>query len=225
MNTVEILATLKKLGKPETAAIYKRHGSGDNVFGTLTSEIGKLQKKIKVDHTLAMELWRTGNAEARILALQVSDPQRLTRADADRLVRDGQTHFLGCYLAGLVGRSPIATETMRSWMASSEEFTREIGYGILSVILKDEPDSLSDADAGRILKTIENEIHASPNWARYAMNGALISIGVFKPSCRNKALDAAKRIGKVKIDHGETSCKTADAVSYIGKASRHKRCP
>src|SRR5215510_6879656 len=135
MNVAEILATLKKLGKPETAAIYKRHGSGDNVFGTLTSEIAKLQKKIKVDHTLAMELWRTGNAEARILALQVSDPQRITRADADRLLRDGPTHFLGCYLAGLLGRSPIARETMRSWMASSDESAREMGYGILSAIL------------------------------------------------------------------------------------------
>lgn len=33
MNAVEILATLKKLGKPQAAAIYKRHGAGDNVFG------------------------------------------------------------------------------------------------------------------------------------------------------------------------------------------------
>ena len=225
MNTVEILATLKKSGKPQTAAIYKRHGSGDNVFGTLTSEIAKLQKKIKVDDTLAAELWRTGNAEARILALMVSDPERLTRAEADRLLTDGQTHFLGCYLSGLVARSPVARETMRSWMASSDEFTREVGYGILGAMLKDEPDSLSDADAGRILKTIEKEIHASPNWARHAMNGALISIGTFKPSCRDKAIDAAKRIGKVEVDYGDTTCKTPDAVPYIEKASKRKRCP
>jgi len=225
MNAVEVLATLKKFGKPQTAAIYKRHGSGDNVFGTLTSEIAKLQKKIKLDHALAMELWRTGNAEARILALQISDPQRLTRAEADRLVKDGQTHFLGCYLAGLLGRSPIGGETMRSWMASPDEFTREVGYGILSAILKDEQDLLSDDDAGKILKTIEHEIHASANWARHAMNGAVISIGVFKPSCRNQAIDAAKRIGKVKVDPGETSCKTPDAVPYIEKAAKHKRCP
>ena len=39
MNAKDILATLKPLGKPQTAAIYKRHGSGDNVFGTLTSEL------------------------------------------------------------------------------------------------------------------------------------------------------------------------------------------
>lgn len=225
MNAVEILATLKRLGKPQTAAIYKRHGAGDNVFGTLTSEIAKLQKKIKVDHQLAMDLWRTGNAEARILALQVSDPQRLTHADADQLLRDGQTRFLGCYLAGLLCRSPIAREIMRSWMASCDEFTREMGYGIFSNILKNEPDAISETDVETILETIENEIHAAPNWARYAMNGALISIGVCKPSYRNKAIAAAKRIGKVKVDHGETSCKTPDAVAHIEKASKQKHCP
>ena len=56
MNAREVLTTLKKAGKPQTAAIYKRHGSGSKVFGTLTSEIAALQKKIKVDHALAMEL-------------------------------------------------------------------------------------------------------------------------------------------------------------------------
>ena len=114
MHAQEILVTLKKLGKPQTAAIYQRHGSGDNVFGVLTSEIAKLQKKIKVDHALAMELWKTENSEARILALMVADPQKLTRADADRLVKDGPVHFVGCYLSQLLARSPIAEATMRA---------------------------------------------------------------------------------------------------------------
>jgi hypothetical protein len=46
MNAQEILSTLKKLEKPQTVAIYKRHLSRDNVCGVLTSEIVKLQKKI-----------------------------------------------------------------------------------------------------------------------------------------------------------------------------------
>ena len=223
MNRSEILATFKTSGKPHTAAIYRRHGAGENVFGVLTSEIAKLQKNIKVDHALAMELWTSGNAEARVLALQVCDPQRLTRSDADRLLREGQIRFLHSYLAALLARSPIAMETMWSWMASSDEFTREMGYSILSEVLKDDPESVSDADAGKILNTIENELHASPNWARHAMNGALISIGVFKASCRDKAVAAAGRIGKVKVDHSETNCKTPDAIAYIEKASMRVR--
>ena len=225
MNAPEILATLKQLGKPQTAAIYKRHLSGDNVCGVLTSELVKLQKKIKMDHALALELWKTGNAEARILALQVADPQKLTRADADALLKDGPVHFVGCYLSGLLSRSPIAEETMRAWMKSRDEYAREMGYGILGMRLKDDPESVTDANAEKILATIEKEIHRSPNWARYAMNGALISIGIFKPALREKAIETARRIGKVDVDYGETDCKTPDAVSYIEKASKRKRCP
>jgi hypothetical protein len=42
----------------------------------LTSEIAKLRKKIKIDHTLAMELWETENAEARVLVLLIADPEK-----------------------------------------------------------------------------------------------------------------------------------------------------
>lgn len=223
MNAQEILATLKKSGKPQTAAIYRRHGSGDHVFGVLTSELARLQKKIKVDHALAMDLWKTKNAEARALALQVADPQKLTRADADRLLKEGPVRFVGVYLSGLVARSPIADKTMRDWMASPDALSREMGYGILAFRLKDDPDSISDAEAAKALAAIEKQIHRSPNWARHAMNGALIAIGVFKPALRKKAMETAGRIGKVDVDHGETHCKTPDAGPYIEKASARKR--
>ena len=223
MNAQEILATLKQLGKPQTAAIYKRHLSGDNFCGVLTSEIAKLQKKIKLDHALALELWKTGNAEARILALQVADPEKLTRADAERLLNEGPTRFLGCYLSALLARSPIADKTMRAWMKSPDESSRELGYGILGARLKDDPESITNADAEKILAKIEKDIHRSPNWVRYAMNVALMSIGIAKPALRKQAIATAKRIGKVEVDHGETNCKTPDAASYIEKASKRKR--
>ena len=225
MKTVEILATLKKLGKPQTAAIYKRHGSGDYVFGVLTSEIAKLRKKIKTNHELAMELWNTGYAEARILAIMVADPEKLSQADADRMIEDGPVRFIGCYLSDLVARSPIAEKSMRAWMKSRDEFRREMGYGVFAVRLKNNADAVSDAEAEKVLATIQKDIHRSPNFARYAMNGALISIGIFKPALQGKAIEAAQQIGKVDVDHGETNCKTPDAVAYMAKASKRKRCP
>lgn len=131
--------------------------------------------------------------------------------------------FLHCYLSDLLARTPDANATQRAWMKSKAEFTRAIGYGILGARLRDDPESISDADAEKMLATIQKEIHSSTNWARYAMNGAVISIGVFKPSLRKRAMETAKRIGKVEVNHGETYCKTPDAVSYIEKASRRKR--
>ncbi len=223
MTSAEILATLKKLGKPATAAIYKRHGAGDDVYGVLTSEIGKLVKKIKVDHALAMELWKTGNAEAAILALQIADPRKLSEADAEALLDNPHPYFTAYYLSALLARSPIADAKMRTWMKSSQESARGVGYALLAHRLKADGDCLSDADAGKILATIEKEIHGSANRARYSMNNALIAIGVFKPSLKKKAVESAKRIGKVEVDHGETDCKTPDAVAYIEKAAKRRR--
>lgn len=222
MNAKETLATLKKLGKPQTAAIYKHYGTGSNVYGVLTSEIAKLKKKIKIDHALSLELWKTGNAEARVLALQVADPAKVTQAHAKTFVADGPFPFVGWYLSDLVARTPVADKTMRDWMKKTDEHSREMGYSVLASRLKNDADAITDADAAEMLATIEKEIHQSANWARYAMNSALIAIGVFKPALRKKAVAAAKRIGKVVVDHGETHCKTPDAAPYIVKASQRK---
>lgn len=225
MHVQEILATFERLGKPQTAAIYKRHGAGENVFGVLTSEIAKLQKKIKIDHVLGVELWKTENAEARLLALLISDPERLTATDADRLVTEAPVRFLGSYLCAFVARSPLCEQIMHSWMQSSDALFREMGYGVMSVRLKDAPNSLSDAELEMVLIAIEEEIHCAPNWTRHAMNGAIICIGVYKPTLRTKAIEVARRIGKLKVDHGETNCKTPDAVAYIEKVSKRKCSP
>jgi 3-methyladenine DNA glycosylase AlkD len=219
MTASQVLAALRKLGKPGTAAIYRRHGAGENVLGVLTSEIEKLRKKIGVDPALARELWKSGIGEARILALQVADPARLTRKEAESFIRDEPGGFVGCYLSALVARSPIAEAAMRAWMKSPREPLREAGYGVASARLKEDPASIPDAEAARILGTIEREIHGSPNRARHAMNGALIAIGVWKPALRARAIAAAGRIGKVEVDHGETACTTPDAASYIRKAA------
>jgi hypothetical protein len=68
-------------------------------------------------------------------------------------------------------------------MKSPDESTREMGYGILGLRLTDDPDSIGDADAEKdVGHDRERDLHRSPNWARAAMNGALISIGVFRSS-------------------------------------------
>jgi len=224
VTAAEILAALKKLGKPSTAAIYKRHGAGDDVYGVLTSEIGKLVKKIKVDHALALELWKSGNADARMLSLQIADPQKLSEEDAEALLDNPHPHFTAYYLCALLARSPVAEAKMRDWMKSTRESVRESGYALLAHRLKGDAGCVSDADAAKILATIEKELHGSANRARYTMNTALIAIGVFKPSLKKKAIEAAKRIGKVEVDHGETDCKTPDAVATIEKAAKRNKC-
>ena len=82
---------------------------------------------------------------------------------------------------------------------------------------------MSDADAGQLVAKSSGEIHRAPSRVRHAMNLTLIAIGIYKPSVRKKAILAAKVIGKVEVDHGETNCKTPDAATYIEKASKRKQ--
>ena len=43
------------------------------------------------------------------------------------------------------------------------------------------------------------------------------------PGLEKKATAAARRIGKVEVDHGETGCNTPDAIAYIRKAKARRK--
>ncbi|EQB63858.1 MAG: hypothetical protein RBG1_1C00001G1437 [candidate division Zixibacteria bacterium RBG-1] len=216
MTYTEVMAELKKLGTAQNVKIYKRHGAGDNLFGVSFANLNKLQKKIKVDHRLAVQLWESGNTDARILATMIADPKQITSAQADKWIENLTSYGLVDLFAGLVSRAAFAKEKMEEWMKSSKEFVRQCGYSILGGLLKNGA-GISETDCQRYLKTIEKEIHSSPNRARHSMNGAVIGIGVFKPALIAEAFATAKKIGKVEVDHGETGCKTPDATDYIQK--------
>jgi hypothetical protein len=74
-----------------------------------------------------------------------------------------------------------------------------------------------DARLEPLLEEIRRGIARASNYARHAMNGALIAVGGTRPALRAAALRVANAIGKVEVDHGETSCVTPDAAGYIAK--------
>jgi hypothetical protein len=117
-------------------------------------------------------------------------------------------------LARYVADTDFAREKADAWVKSPDEFVAETGYHVLSLLaVRDE--ELDDKYFEDHLKTIESSIQKAKNRARYGMNQAVISIGVRNPNLTKLALAAAKRIGKVEVDHGDTACKTPDAASYI----------
>jgi 3-methyladenine DNA glycosylase AlkD len=59
---------LEAQGDEKVRQRYVRDGAGDNVFGLLLGKIRGLAEKLGTNHGLGLELWATGNHEARILA-------------------------------------------------------------------------------------------------------------------------------------------------------------
>jgi hypothetical protein len=106
-------------------------------------------------------------------------------------------------------------------MGSKSEWVERAGWSLLSVLtLKD--GTLEDSDLEPFLGRIERDIHGAKNRVRDAMNSALISLGAREGALGDKALAAARRIGKVEVDHGETSCETPEAAGSILKLRAHR---
>jgi len=220
MRVEEVLDQLRKMGTAQNVKIYRRHGAGQNLFGVSFANLKQLKRQLKVNHALAEALWRTGNVDAMTLATMIADPQRLTATAADAWLKDISYYLLADLLGGLVARSPLALSKFKKWSKSKQELTRQAGYAILSMMLRARPEEAPDALCEQALTDIEQQIHRSPNRARHAMNQTLIAIGIAKPKLRHRAIAAARRIGPVEVDHGETSCQTPDAEAYINKAVR-----
>jgi len=221
MSVEEVLQTLESLGSEQTRKTYRRHGVKGAVYGVSYAELKKLTKKIKTDQSLAQALWASENHDARILALMIADPTQATGALLDSWVADLSDYVVTDALSAYVGKTALAREKAEAWTQSPEEWIGSVGWNVLAGLAMNDQ-TLPDAYFEPYVSRIERDIHAGKNRLRHAMNSALIAIGTRDSALEQKAIAAAMRIGKVVVNHGETNCKTPDAVSYIKKVKERK---
>ena len=223
MTLNQALHHLEAAGSAQTRKTYARHGAGPKMFGVSYAVLGKLTKQIKRDHALALELWASGWLDARVLATMIADPAQATAMQLDAWVADCDNRGMAGALATFAANSAVAEAMAAKWCSDAREFVAVAGWDVVAVLAM--KSTLPDAKFAALLKTIERDIHGAQNHVRYAMNGALIAIAERNAKLEALAVGAAKRIGKVEVDHGNTGCKTPDAVAYIAKtkARRAKR--
>jgi len=222
MQLKEAMAALEKAGTAQNRKVYPRHGIGGEMFGVSFAALRALAKSIKSDHGLARELWATGNHDARMLATMIADPARSTARELESWAKDLDNYVLTDSFSGYAANTPFARALAKTWSGATGEWVGRAGWRLYAYLAMDAA-GLPDAEFEALLARIERDIHASKNRVRDAMNGALIAIGGRNPGLTKKALDAAKRIGAVDVDHGETGCKTPDAAAYIARMLDHKK--
>ena len=125
------------------------------------------------------------------------------------------------YFADYVFQTPQARQKMEAWTQADDEWLGQAGWRLVAKFALQDP-TLPDPYFVSHLVQIEREIHARKNRVRDARNSALIAIGVRNAMLQEEALEAAGKIGKVAVDHGQTSCKTPDAAGHILKTVKHR---
>src|SRR5579863_8795596 len=99
MDLAETMKLLEAAGSEQTRKTYRRHGVSGPQFGVSYATIKPLAKKIKTDHTLAAQLWDTGNHDARILATMIADPKAATAKQIDQWAKALDNYVLTDALA------------------------------------------------------------------------------------------------------------------------------
>lgn len=226
MNTVsDVMTALKEKGSAQTRKIYARHGAPENMFGVKVADLKVIAKKMKGNQELACELYDTENSDAMYLAGMVADGSQMTKRQLDSWARKASWYMISEYtVPGVVCESEHARDLALKWVKSRKSSIASAGWATYSGIVAITPDAeLDKEEIKELLQRVVDQIDDAPDRVRYAMNGFVISVGCYVKPLLRQAKAAARKIGKVEVDMGETSCKVPLATDYIEKVEQAGR--
>lgn len=226
MTTVaDVMTELKKKGKESHRATFRRHGAPDDIFGVPIADLKVIAKKIKGNQELACALYDTGNSDAMYLAGLVADGSKMTKKQLDSWAKGATWHMLsGSTVPWVASESPFGREIALKWMDSKKESIATSGWCTYSGIVAITPDEDLDLDEiKQLLKRVVNEIDSAPNDVRYTMNSFVIAVGSYVKPLLKEAKAAAKALGQVTCDMGDTACEVPLATAYIEKIEKMGR--
>jgi hypothetical protein len=220
MTVNEIMTELQANGSEGIKKILLKHGVKEPFFGVKVEFLKTIQKRVKKDYQLAKDLYDTGNADAQYLAGLIADDAQMSKADLENWITKAYSNNINEYAVPWVAaEGKYGYEMGSEWIDSNTEHIAAAGWSTLSNWIALKADSeLNINGIKALLRRVEKTIHTSPNQVRSTMNGFVMSVGIYVSPLTADAIEAAKNIGDVMVDKGDTACKVPDAIAYIQKA-------
>lgn len=193
MKVSEILEHFEALGNEKVRVHNVKYGAGENQFGVKMGDIRALAEKIKTNHKLALELWETGNVEARFLAVLIINPKELSAVEVDSLVRSEKfTHVSDWLVSYVIKVHPDREEMRTKWMTETDPMAARAGWSLTADRVAKDPDGL---DLSGLLDRIEAEMGTAASEIQWTMNFTLAQIGISFPALRSRALTIGEKLG------------------------------
>ncbi|GGF81643.1 hypothetical protein GCM10010924_06100 [Rhizobium wenxiniae] len=206
-DTPGIIDHLGTLRSEENIAGMGRFGiATEAALGISNPDLQKIARVVKRDHVRALDLWKTGIREARMVAIYTADPKALTSAEAHSWADDFASWEIVDAAADLFTEVPFWQDLIAEFAEDEREFVRRTAFAMIagaSVHLKKEP----DATLIGYLRLIEQHSTDPRNFVKKAVNWALRNIGKRNATCHKPALALAGKLT-------ESNDKTA---RWIGK--------
>lgn len=220
MTAEEIVEQLRPLGRESYKKVMMRHGVKEPFFGVPIGDMKPIQKQIKKDYQLALDLYDTGIYDAMYLAGLIADDEKMTREDLQKWLDKAPCSAISdVTVAWVAAGSSHGWDMAMKWLAAPDEKSKCAGWATLSSWVAMTPDTDLDIPRLRELLTqIEASIHEQSNDVKYGMNGFVISVGCYVAELTEEALRVGKAIGKVDIEL-VGDCKLPSILHYIQKVA------
>jgi 3-methyladenine DNA glycosylase AlkD len=219
MTATEIVEELESLGNNSYKATMLKHGAQEPLFGVKIEDLKKIQKRVKTDYQLALDLYDTGISDAMYLAGLIADDARMTKKDLKLWAQKANAPLHSEYtVAWVAAGGPHGRELALEWIESKKENIASAGWSTLGFWVATRPDAdLDPGELKQLLQRVEKTIHQQPNRVRFAMNGFVIAVGAYVQALTDLALETGEKIGHVSVDMGGTACKVPYAPEYLQK--------
>jgi 3-methyladenine DNA glycosylase AlkD len=210
----DVLDRLQSKAKPEQLAGMAKYGiTVEGRLGVSVPDMRKLAKELGRDHKLALDLWRTGIAEARIVAGMVGDPAKLTEEQMEEWVK-GINSWDVCdqVCMNLFEKNQLAWKKIIDWSEREEEFVKRTAFSLIACLAWHDKKT-SDEEFVELLPVIIREATDERNFVKKAVNWALRNIGKRNLKLNKAAVDAARKIQR--LDSKAARWIAADAIREL----------
>jgi 3-methyladenine DNA glycosylase AlkD len=191
----DVLDKLQSKAQPERLKGMAKYGmTVEQRLGVSVPDMRKLSKEIGRDHELALDLWRTGIAEARIVAGMVGDPAKLTEEQMEEWVK-GINSWDVCdqVCMNLFEKNQLAWKKIFDWSEREEEFVKRTAFSLIACLAWHDKKA-SDEKFIELLPVIIRGATDERNFVKKAVNWALRNIGKRNLKLNKAAINTAKEI-------------------------------
>jgi 3-methyladenine DNA glycosylase AlkD len=222
MDYQEVMTKLQSLSDPKAVEGMARYGiKADKNLGISVNTLRKMAKEIGVDHTLALELWKSEIRDARFISAIIDDPEKVTEKQLETMVLDLDSWDICDHCCSdIFLKSKFARKKAMEWSTREEEFVKRSAFSLmarLAVRDKKAEDRLFEG----FLPIIKRESVDERNYVKKAVNWALRQIGKRNKRLNKLAIKTAKEIQK--LDSKSAKWIASDALRELTGEKVQKR--
>ena len=218
----EILERLKSKARPDQLEGMARFGmTPDQRWGVSVPDMRKIAKETGKNHSLALELWKCGIQEARMVAGMIGDSRKLSEKQMESWVKDFNSWDVCDQVCmNLFDKSPLAWKKVYDWSQREEEYVKRAAYSLIACLAWHDKET-SDEEFIKLLPVIQQGSTDDRNFVKKAVNWALRGIGKRNQFLNRQAIKTAREIQK--LDSKAARWIAADAIRELESPAVRKR--